>query len=275
MRVVICAMAKNEHLYINEWVRHYVNLGVDKIYLYDNDEIDSPNVADFIDNDLKEYVCIIDIRGQKGVNMQHKIYTKFYNTFKDDFDWCLFCDIDEYLFGIQNFKSWLMQPKLKNAKQIRVKWKLFGDSGYIRRDMTKSVVETFTKEVKTTYNRALTKKANLQNQAKCILRGGMINVKFFSAHFACFGSQDRMILSMLPSGKWCFSGVTLKEDYKGESVYLHHYMTKSLSEFVAQKLNRNDAVFNTSIPLTYYWRINEKTTEKLEYLKNLGLLEQE
>ena len=42
MEVVVCAMAKNEHKYINEWVEHYINLGVDKIYIYDNDDIDKP-----------------------------------------------------------------------------------------------------------------------------------------------------------------------------------------------------------------------------------------
>ena len=31
MQVVICAMAKNEHLYINEWVKHYLSIGFDKI----------------------------------------------------------------------------------------------------------------------------------------------------------------------------------------------------------------------------------------------------
>ena len=48
-------------------------------------------------------------------------------------------------------------------------------------------------------------------------------------------------------------------------------MTKSLSEFINQKLNRNDAVFNVSLKLDYYWRINKKTPEKIAYLKNLGL----
>ena len=38
MKVYVCALAKNEHLYINEWVNHYVKLGVDKIFIFDNDD---------------------------------------------------------------------------------------------------------------------------------------------------------------------------------------------------------------------------------------------
>ena len=49
-------------------------------------------------------------------------------------------------------------------------------------------------------------------------------------------------------------------------------MTKTLSEFIAQKMNRTDAVFGDRLlKLNYYWRINKKTPEKNEYLKNMGL----
>ena len=49
-------------------------------------------------------------------------------------------------------------------------------------------------------------------------------------------------------------------------------MTKTLKEFVEQKLNRNDAVYNQALKIDYFWRINKKTTKKLAYLKNIGLI---
>ena len=63
MQVVLCAMAKNEHLYINDFVNHYLKLGFDKIYIYDNDEPNQKYIGDFIDN--KDKVEIVDIRGQR------------------------------------------------------------------------------------------------------------------------------------------------------------------------------------------------------------------
>ena len=51
-------------------------------------------------------------------------------------------------------------------------------------------------------------------------------------------------------------------------------MTKTISEFVKQKMNRTDAVFgNRILDLNYFWRINKKTDEKLKYLKDMGLVE--
>lgn len=40
MKVCVCCIAKMENLYIKEYVEYYYNLGVDKIVLYDNNEID-------------------------------------------------------------------------------------------------------------------------------------------------------------------------------------------------------------------------------------------
>ena len=56
----------------------------------------------------------------------------------------------------------------------------------------------------------------------------------------------------------------IKENYRFEIVFLNHYMTKSLSEFVKQKIGRGDAVFGKrQIKMDYYWRINKKTKKKI------------
>ena len=78
MRVVVCAMAKNEHLYINDWVKHYISIGFDTIYIYDNDDVNKPSITDYIDQKYLPKVKIIDIRGQSGKCLQNDIYTKFY-----------------------------------------------------------------------------------------------------------------------------------------------------------------------------------------------------
>ena len=270
MRVVICAMAKNEHLYINEWVKHYLSIGFDKIYLFDNDEENKEYIGDYIDKSFLPQVEIINIRGQKKEHLQHDIYTNFYNT--HSFDWCLFCDVDEFLMGVNNIKDFLAQDLFKKVEQIRVMWKLFGDDDQIERDMNKSIFECFKQEIKSSLMRDLKTKGNLEIQGKAIVRGCLHNVVIRSPHFASFFVRNNVIPSVLPSGKPCKSKVVIYENYSKEKVFLYHYMTKSLSEFVNQKLNRNDAVYNQQIKLDYYWRINKKTPQKLEWLKQKGLL---
>ena len=272
MKVYVCALAKNEHLYINEWVAHYVKLGVDKIYIYDNDDLDVRPSYKCIDKSYNDKVVIVDIRGKHYDNIQGKMYREFYNLHKNDFDWCLFCDIDEFLTGIDNIKVFLSRHYFKNFEQIRVKWRLFGDDNLIERDMNKTVMETFKKEVTCSLRWDLKSKSTLENQGKAIVRGHLNNIIFNSVHFANY-TNNNMLFSCLPSGVKCNSGVSINEDYFNEKVFINHYMTKSLSEFINQKIGRGDAVFGKrQINIDYYWRINKKTTKKIEYLKNMGLI---
>ncbi len=270
MRVVVCAIAKNEHLYINEWVKHYLALGIDHIYLYDNDDIESCYIGDFIDKECLEKITIKNVRGFKREHLQNDIYTAFYCKYGKTFDYALFCDIDEFLMGTKDIKQWL--STLNNPQQIRIKWKLFGDDNAIERDMTIGVKDFFKQEVKSSLNRNLKEKGTLEIQGKFILKGNMTNVWFYSVHFAKSYLTQKLIPSVLPSGKHCNSGVRIYEDYSQETIYLNHYMTKTLSEFIKQKLNRNDAVFNQALKVDYFWRINEKTEQKMQFLRNKGLI---
>lgn len=273
MRVVLCCLAKKEHKYINDFVKWYIDMGFDTIYVYDNDEVDEEHQEYYVDTEYRKKVIFKNVRGFKETNLQHRLYTGFYAKYGKEFDWVLYCDVDEYLFGVKDIKAFLSQPQFYNVAQIRVKWKLFGDDDLITRDMSKPVYECFHNEIKYSLNRALTKEIRLQDQGKMFVRGKLNNILVPSCHYACYMNKNCILRSVLPSGKPCYSGVNIREDYSNEKVFLHHYMTKSLSEFVEQKLNRNDAVFNSPLTLNYYWRINKKTEEKLNYLREHGYIE--
>lgn len=269
MKVVICALAKNEHKYINEWVKYHLNIGFDYIYLFDNDDNSSEYIGNFIEN--KEKVRIFDAREIKRDKRQHYFYNTFYQMFKDTFDYCLFIDIDEYLSGVPDVKKWLSTLN-KNAPQIRIKWRLFGDDNLITRDLNVPVYLAFNKEITKSFNRDLKTIGNLERQAKFILKGHLNNAFINSPHFAG-GNGSKLLPSILPNNKPCNSLIAIREDYSGINVFINHYMTKSLSEFIEQKVGRGDAVFgNISIDMSYYWRINEQTDEKLAYLKEKGIL---
>ena len=41
MSTAICAIAKNENLYLKEWVEYHKNIGINKIFIYDNNGLTS------------------------------------------------------------------------------------------------------------------------------------------------------------------------------------------------------------------------------------------
>ena len=123
MQVVVCCLAKNEELYINDFVSWYLGIGVDKIYIYDNNDISKGNSLEksISPSNLKK--CeIINVRGKSSKCFQHDIYTDFYNKYKDTFEWCLFIDIDEFVMidkKYNNIKEFLQDPIFIKADIIR------------------------------------------------------------------------------------------------------------------------------------------------------------
>jgi hypothetical protein len=89
IRVAIVAIGKSENHYIKEWVEHYYNLGVNKIFLYDNNDIDGEKFEDEIAKYIKSgYVEIINYRGIKpnSSNIQSLAYLDCYKNRMQNFD---------------------------------------------------------------------------------------------------------------------------------------------------------------------------------------------
>ena len=70
-KVCICTIVKNENRYIKEFVEHYKKYGVDKILLYDNNNVDGERlenaIGEYIKNGLVE---TFDYRGK--ISQQYK-----------------------------------------------------------------------------------------------------------------------------------------------------------------------------------------------------------
>lgn len=259
--VVICAIAKNENEYINEWVNYHLDLGISHIYIYDNNDSSFEDVATRIDN--KDKVTIIRYNDKHFYNMQTVSYVEFYRNYNKTFNWVGFIDIDEFLVGIDNVDEFFNQDKFKDYNQIRIKWKLFGDDGFIDRDRNIPVHEFFQKPILDNIK---------SNEAKPFIRGNMPEKAIIHKTHYVLNEKNELWKCCLPSGlpstiiDW-----SIHEDYSNETVFINHYMTKTLSEFVEQKINRGDVARDKKqIKMDYYWQINTKTFEKTLWLeKNL------
>ena len=65
-KVCICAIGKEENRYIKEFVEHYKKLGVDKIFLYDNNKKKGERFESVISEYINEgFVKIYNYRGKK------------------------------------------------------------------------------------------------------------------------------------------------------------------------------------------------------------------
>lgn len=262
--IVLCCIAKKENLYINEFVKHYIGLGIDRIYLFDNNDKEEKDVLSFIDSKYLDKVECIRKNGIHFEAMQLAFYNEFYQKYGNTFDWCLFCDIDEFLVGTKDIKKWLQNDNLKNAKQIRIWMKLFGDDNLIERDMSIPVHEALKIPVEKCKN------DSYFWGHKFIIRGGLENVEINSAHYASYKNGE-IVEQYLMNGTKVDFKISFKKPYR--NIVLNHYRTKTLKEFCEQKINRGDCFFEKrEIDFKYYFIQNQITKEKIKWLRRNGYL---
>ena len=105
IKIALCSMGKQENLYVKEFIKYYINLGIDKIFIYDDNDINTEEISDMIDFRYKKYVKIFKTIKLK-LFTQNKQFTDCYEKIKNKFDWILMIDMDEYLY--------IKTEKLKN-----------------------------------------------------------------------------------------------------------------------------------------------------------------
>ena len=256
MENVICAIAKNENKYINDWCHHHIELGFDNIYIYDNNDNSTDYIGDFIDDDIKDKIHILNINDKKL--QQQNSYNTFYYLFNHNFKWCAFIDIDEFIIlgKWDNISQFVNDKIFKNAELIRLKWHIFGDDDLIERPFIQPIYKEIKKRLIGHF---------YENQLKSIVKGNLNGIFFKSVHYPHIKSKvpSKQFLSdgtKIPNAK-----IEIKSKNK-EPAYINHYITKTISEFIEQKLYRGNAALN-QLDLNYFWLINKKTKKKQDYIK--------
>ena len=119
IKTAICLIAKEENKYISEFVEHYKNLGINRINLYDNNDINGEKfdyiLKDYIDSNL---VKIINYRGLS--KPQTIAYKDCYDMNKNIYDWIGFYDVDEFLYinNYSNINKFLSLKKFKKCSSL-------------------------------------------------------------------------------------------------------------------------------------------------------------
>ena len=95
-KVCLCTLAKNENRYIREYVQHYEKYGVDKIFLYDNNDVEGEKFDDILSDYIQNgFVEVRNWRGKAKALMP--IMNDCYQTNYKIYDWLIFYEIDEYI----------------------------------------------------------------------------------------------------------------------------------------------------------------------------------
>lgn len=123
MKLGLITRCRNEP-FVNEFVNHYVNEGIDKIYIID-DHSRKNLYKDVSRCSMVQIVTDIPFSNGPELNI-------LYNRIKKDFDWMLIADMDEYITTKKNTHNTLRKELLttfKDADCVKIPWVMMAFNG--------------------------------------------------------------------------------------------------------------------------------------------------
>lgn len=252
MSSAIIAIAKNEQLYIDEWVNHHLSLGFNNIIIADNDdEFILPGIV--TDPRVKhENYCGID-------KVQSLAYTQLYDKYRKDYDWLLFIDVDEFVMLDEHYASVAEFLEGFDCDVVRLSCLHYSDGDMLDADGDYSVLSRFKEQYRT----------NLDTFCKSIIN---TRVDRQERQIYGHGIYDKSLdaRNALNDPCECFNQHTNR--IVDRVAWINHYPTKTIGEYIKQKYNRGGANGNHgrySKWEQYFFRTNRKTQEKIDYANKL------
>lgn len=257
--VVVCPI-KNNNEYLIEFVEHYIKIGFDKIYLYDNNDDDLINPKDILQKYiLNGVVKIINYRNSVFVDTVQRNH--FYSY--ADFEWVFFADDDEFLElnKHKNINDFLASFD-RNVKKIAINNLHFGDNnrcyyeqGYVQ-SLFKDPLPIDIGNEKYKFNSAI------KSILKKVKGNYELNAHSLINDHPYYNAENKTI-------KLRSFWNTFDDDISYDTAYIKHYCTKSLEEFIkckVKRVQRNNLKFmNERYNINnYYFMYNKRTREKEE-----------
>lgn len=206
---VVCAIAFEEELYIDEWIRYNLALGFSHIYIYDNSE------TNILKNKQSANVTVINFPGDKQMLTSRNIFLLQY---KNKHKWVAHIDIDEFIVLKKHKNIMDFLNEYDDCDSIAINWLMFGTSNQIN----------YRDEPITSRFRYCAAKVDIHY--KCISK--------IKSIFQCIHSHKPLLNkgSIYDTNRKIITEIFNPEGDDKVAI-IHHYYTKSEEEFKS-KINR-------------------------------------
>ena len=236
--ICVVSVFKNEKHILHEWITHYVNEGIDKLFLIDNCSTDvyKPILEPFIKSGIVK--LIIDNRRYS----QSLVCSSYIEQYKQ-YDWTIHCDLDEFIYSRKGFKT--IKEYLKsvdnNISQICIPWKMFGSNGYdtLAKAQPESVIKSFNKRGIYDSSKVIQGTIGQTSFCKSAFRTNRISEMCVHEHRMKTGKTDKLSRCNLNNIQNGFVPIS-EELLMDMPLHLNHYAIQSLTWFVEVKATRGD-----------------------------------
>ena len=258
--VSVCAIGRLENRYAREWVEHYKALGVDHIFICDDNR---PEDGERIGDVLHDYVLdcgdgsVTIMSSKPGGSLQKDVYEEFYNTYASDYGWLGFFDFDE-LVRIEDGRDIHDFLNDYEADVVSLNWRTMTDSGLVHYD-ERPMAERFTE--------ATGEDFAINRHVKSFVRTGFKGISFNDPHIP--NAPTLQCENVLHER---IEQVPVQPKAIHRVAWIDHYNTKTAEEWATLKMRRLSPcgeAYNREMMaknVEYFFGINERTKEKEEIL---------
>ena len=138
MKICLAVLVKNENIYLKEWIDHYKNIGIDHIYIGDNNFENNEDVLSFIiQNNYSDYITVLNYKQYQNDYLEclNNFILDVYKNFGDLYDYFCSFDVDEflsiskYISQNHNIKDYLTYMENNyDFDQIHIPWIIYDDN---------------------------------------------------------------------------------------------------------------------------------------------------
>lgn len=253
-KVAVCAIGRLENRYAEEWVEHYNSLGVDKIFVYDNNRVED---GELFDDVLQPYIETGFVEVVYFDGLQKDAYEKCYRDHSDEYEWIGFFDFDELVYlekcnDIHNFMDGY------EADVLSLNWMTMTDNGLVHYD-ERPMAERFTAGTGEDFA--------INRHVKSFVHAGIAGISFNDPHI-----PNAPVLQCVNVLHERIEQVPVQPKVIHSVAYIKHYNTKTAEEWATLKMRRLSPCgekYNREMKaknVEYFFGINARTPEKEEIL---------
>ena len=268
MKSCILTVIKNEHEYLDEWIKYHLDLGVDHIFIFEDIDSDShKEICDKYGNrvsldsvtillDEDDIKTVKELKETKKSNPQFIYFKNGLNYIQSlsIYDWCFVIDCDEFItFETNGSKLEDILGIYRDYDAFILQWKIYGANGHIKKPSYNNggIIDTYTEEMK-----------GYIPIKKPYLTKPCYNMTTYKSQF--FGH----IHQTSDFCNWCKTDFSKnRETIVYKNIYLRHYITKSWEEYIWKRKTRGYFCGQTR-NIDFFFKINSDLTSKKEELIN-------
>ena len=260
LKIAVCTMGKRENLYVKEYVDYYVKLGIDHLFIYDDNDQNTERISDEVEPKYETYVTVYE-NIKDTIKDQSTAFTDCYYKNIDKYDWFLMVDMDEFLYIVNNsLKDYLVSKDFDKCDFIKFNWVNANDNGLLHYD-NRSLFERF-------------KGPYIKDEfIKTIIRGNISDLKYW-VHSPYISPKRNISCNSI--GKQIISkkvNIESVSPINVEKAFIIHFRYKSTEEFINKYKrgysnwlgDRTESFLKSNIG--EYFRQSELTLEKIEYIE--------